>query len=130
MEKREVVKVFRAIAAAIEGLTEAELEQLILGNGRLVFTPNKKSKQNGGSDSVDTSEVWRKLNDCKDRDEARQVLSSVRSKGVLTNIARRHKIHVTKQDRREDIEKKLIEFVVGRKLRSQAIETLNLKGGC
>jgi DNA-binding TFAR19-related protein (PDSD5 family) len=73
--------------------------------------------------------VWQKLNDCKDRDVARQVLSSIARRDALASFARMQKIHVTKQDRREDIENKLIEFVIGGKLRTQAIQTLNLKGG-
>ena len=129
MQKHTLAKVLRAIVAAIDGLDEAEVDQLIAGKGRLTFTATEKPRKNSSTLSGDSAAVWQKLNDCKDRDGARQVLSSVASRDALASFARVQKIHVTKQDRREDIENKLIEFVVGGKLRTRAIQTLNLKGG-
>jgi hypothetical protein len=41
----------------------------------------------------------------------------VPNKDTLTAIAKSLKVHVVKYDRREDIENKLIEFVIGAKLR-------------
>ena len=79
--------------------------------------------------SNDTEEVWQKLNECNDRDEARQILSTIVNRNTLASLAKNLKIHVTKHDKREDIENKLIESVIGGKLRTEAIQTLNLGGG-
>lgn len=129
MQKHELAKVLRGIAAAIDSLDQEEVDQFIAGKGRLTFTATDKPKKNFSTVWDDSGAVWQKLNDCKDRDEARQVLSSIARRDALASFAKMQKIHVTKQDRREDIENKLIEFVIGGKLRTQAIQTLNLKGG-
>lgn len=128
-QKHTLTKAIHAIAKAIDGLDQEEVDQLVAGKGRLTFTRNEKPRRNESNVSDDTSAVWQKLNDCKDRNEARLVLSSVTRKDALTSFARMQKIHVTKQDRREDIENKLIEFVIGGKLRTEAIRSLDLNGG-
>jgi hypothetical protein len=46
----------------------------------------------------------------------------------LAAFARLLKVHVVKHDRRDDIESKIVEFVIGGKLRTEAIRSLNLKG--
>ena len=129
IQKHELAKVLHGIAAAIDSLDQEEVNQLIAGKGRLTFTPTSKPRKNDNIVSDDSGAVWQKLNDCKDRDEARQVLSSIPRRDALAVFAKTQKIHVTKQDKREDIENKLIEFVIGGKLRTAAIQTLNLKGG-
>ena len=129
MQKQVLAKILRGIAAAIDNLDQEEVNQLIAGKGRLTFMPTGKPRKNDNTVSDDSGAVWQKLNDCKDRDEARQVLSSIARRDALASFAKRQKIHVTKQDKREDIENKVIEFVIGGKLRTEAIQTLNLKGG-
>jgi hypothetical protein len=129
MQKQALARVLRAIAAAIDSLDQEEVDQLIAGKGRLTVTPTDKPRKNDSIASDDSRALWQKLNDCKDRNEARQVLSPIARRDALASFAKMHKIHVTKQDRREDIENKLIEFVIGGKLRTEAIQTLNLKSG-
>ncbi len=129
MQKHLLVKVLRAITAAIDNLDQEELEQLIAGKGKLTFNLTEKSKKVGGSSLGDAQEVWQRLNQCKDRDEARQVLGAIPNRDALASFAKAQKIHVEKHDRREDIENKLIEFVIGGRLRTEAIQTLNLKAG-
>ncbi|MGE0822353.1 MAG: hypothetical protein AB7G75_24040 [Candidatus Binatia bacterium] len=129
IQKTTLAKALRAIAVAIEGLTEEEVEQLIAGKGKLTFTVSEKPKQPDSSPSNDTQVIGEKLNNCKDRDEARRVLSQITNKDALASLAKLQKIHVAKHDRREDIENKLIEFVIGGRLRTEAIQTLNLRSG-
>jgi hypothetical protein len=94
----------------------------------LRFVANDKTQEKTSSPTVIVDLVER-LNMCKDRDEARRILLEVTNKESLSSLARSQKIHVAKHDRREDIENKIIEFVIGGKLRSEAIQTLNMKGG-
>lgn len=129
IQKNALAKVLRTLATTIEGMGEEEVELLLAGKGKLTFTPSEKPKNQQVEPSADHAALMSKLNDCKDRDEARQVLQSVATKEALTSLAKAQKLHVTKNDRREDIENKIIEFVIGAKLRTEAIQTLNLKGG-
>ena len=129
IQKSALAKVLRIVATTIEGMTERDMELLLAGKGRLTFTPSEKPKNVHTEPSADHAELMTRLNDCRDRDAARQVLLSVPTKDALMSLAKAQKLYVAKNDRREDIENKIIEFVIGAKLRTEAIQTLNLKGG-
>lgn len=131
MKKKNIIsKLFRLFASLIENLSDEEIDNLLSDKGILVYksVSNHKAEQKAPS-SLDKEEILKKLNECKDREEARSVLSNIPNKEILTAIAKSLKVHVVKYDRREDIENKLIEFVIGAKLRTEAIHSLNMKGG-
>ncbi|MFZ3037416.1 MAG: hypothetical protein WA112_09125 [Rugosibacter sp.] len=129
IQKNALAKVLRTLAATIEGMADKDVELLLSGKGKLTFTSSEKPKNAHVEPSVDHASLMTRLNDCKDRDEARQVLLSVATKDALMSLAKGQKLYIAKNDRREDIENKIIEFVIGAKLRTEAIQTLNLKGG-
>jgi len=129
IKKNALAKALRILATTIESLREEEVELLLEGKGKLTFAPSEKPKVVQVEQSVDHAELMTRLNECKDRDEARKVLLSVTTKDALTSLAKSQKLYITKNDRREDIESKIIEFVIGAKLRTEAIQTLNLKSG-
>jgi hypothetical protein len=122
-------KLIRIIFSMIENLEEEQIEQLLDGNAKLSFGEIKKSKVDQFEFSGAYSEILSKLNACDDRTMARGILSMISSRDTLASFARSLKIHVVKADRREDIETKIIEFIIGGRLRNEAIRTLNLKGG-
>jgi hypothetical protein len=128
-QKHIIAKILREIAVVIDSLDQETVDQLMAGKVRLTITPTDKPRKKDNALSNDSEALWQKLNECNDRDEARQILGSIPRRDALASFAKAQKIHVTKQDRREDIENKLIEFVIGGKLRTEAIQTLNLKGG-
>jgi len=127
--KSDLARALRILVAAIESMGEDEIDLLLSGKGKLTLSVAEKSKNIPAEPSVAHAAIMNRLNDCKDREEARQVLSSVATKDDLTSLAKAQKLYVTKNDRREEIENKIIEFVIGAKLRTEAIQTLNLKGG-
>jgi hypothetical protein len=128
-QKGTLAKLFRLFAATIDNLDEHQIDQLIAGKAKLTFTPANKGKELSTAPPIDLAIVLAKLNDCKDRAEAREILSTIVGRDAIESIARTLKVHVVKHDRREDIEAKIVEFVIGGKLRTQAIQSLNLKGG-
>lgn len=128
MNKSALPKTLRVIAAALEALDQQELDALVAGKGKLVFVVSEKTQEKSETQTLDVEAVVEHLNICKDREEARRILSDITNKESLSLLARSQKIHVAKHDRREDIENKIIEFVIGGKLRSEAIQTLNMKG--
>lgn len=129
IQKNALVKILRVLATTIEGMAGEDVELLLAGKGKLTFTPAENPKNANVEPSADHVALMSRLNDCKDRDEARQVLLLVATKDALISLAKGQKLYVAKNDRREDIENKIIEFVIGAKLRTEAIQTLNLKGG-
>lgn len=120
----------RVVAGLFEELNENQIDDILSGKGRLVYELQSRTLTEREPRLLNNFEdIINRLSNCKDREEAREILSSVPNKKTLTAIAKSQKIHVVKNDRREDIEDKLIEFIIGAKLRTEAIHSLNLKGG-
>jgi len=129
-QKNIFSKLFRVIATVIENLNDDEIDNLLSGKATLIYQSQSISKDDQKElPKIENEDIVNKLNECKDREEAKVILSEVPNKDTLTAIAKSLKVHVVKYDRREDIENKLIEFVIGAKLRTEAIDSLNMKGG-
>jgi hypothetical protein len=129
IDKSSLIKLLRTLIATIESLDQQQIDDLFAGKAKLAFAPTGKAKETNSAQFIDKNSLLDKLNQCKDRDEARGVLSAIATRDALADFARTLKVHVVKHDRREDIESKIVEFVVGGKLRSEAIRSVNLKGG-
>lgn len=128
-QKTALVKTLRALASAIDNLDEEELDLLVAGKTKIVILPTDKPKGSASISTLDQTELVSRLSACSDREQARAILLEVTNKDVLVAFAKTQKIYVAKHDRRDDIENKIIEFIVGAKLRTEAIQTLNMKGG-
>jgi phenylalanyl-tRNA synthetase alpha subunit len=131
-EKNKYSKILRAIAGLLDELSETQIDNILSGKGQLIYEPRSSSlldKEKETKKLTNFEDIIKQLGDCKNREEAKAILSSIPNKETLTAIAKTQKIHVIKNDRREDIENKLIEFTIGAKLRTEAIHSLNLKGG-
>jgi hypothetical protein len=129
IDKCSLIKLLRTLIATIESLDQQQIDELFAGKAKLAFTPAGRAKETNSKQFVNKSRILDKFNQCEDRDEARRVLSEITTRHALADFARTLKVHVVKHDRREDIESKIIEFVIGGKLRNEAIRSLNLKGG-
>lgn len=134
--KRQAVLMLRRLLEAVENMSESDLDHLVTSTDRLKLTVTQPARaktriSEGSKMSVD--EMWTlisELQNCKTRDEAREILHRDRRaplKENLTRVARLLKVHVNKHDRREALEDKIVESVIGVKLRSDAIRELNLK---
>jgi hypothetical protein len=128
-DKSTLVRLLRIITSTIESLDQEQTDKLIAGKGKLIFADSVTAREPTSSPPIDQGSILATLDTCKDREEARQVLSAITNRDALAALARTLKVHVVKHDRREDIESKIIEFVIGGKLRTEAIQSLNLKGG-
>jgi hypothetical protein len=129
MPKSTITKALRAIASALDDLEQHELDALAAGRGRLIFVPSDKPQGKSDSPNFDVQAIVGSLNQCENREDAQRLLAGVESKDRLVAIAKALKVHVVKHDRREDIENKVIAFAIGSKLRTEAIQSLNLRGG-
>ena len=122
-------RMLREIATTLDGLDPDEIEAIVVGKGRLVFEPIESGSAKARLSSFDVHAIVEKLNLCEDRETAQRLLAEVESKDRLVAVAKVLKVHVVKHDRREDVEQKLIAFAIGGKLRTEAIQSLNLRGG-
>lgn len=130
IDKTNSSKLLRIIASMLDDISDKELEKLLSGESKLISVPVTDQKiKKESAQPPETDNIVRDLNESQSREEAREILSRVSNKESLTTIARSQKLHITKQDRREDIENKIVEFFIGAKLRTDAIKTLNMQGG-
>lgn len=129
IDARHLTKLLRIFVATIESLDQQQFDLLIAGKARLTLTPHRRSKEAGVTPPIDHTSILERLNDTKDRVEARRILGEIGTRDELERFARALKVHVVKHDRRDDIEAKVIEFVIGGRLRTEAIKSLNLRGG-
>jgi len=133
--KREITRLLRVLAETLEDMTIGEYDQLLDGRGRLKFSAfDKKGKERSKGSSKATFEELQTLGDqlreTKTREEARELLRKdprTPRKDNLEQLARLLKVHVNKHDTRATVEDKIVESVIGVKLRSEAIQGLNLK---
>lgn len=128
ISKNTLVKIIRTIATEIADLDQDELEKLIDGDRELSSIESKNTDVTQHNHSIEIEPILQRLNQCNNRDEARQILHETKNKNTLTLLAKNQSIHIAKHDKREDIENKIIEFIIGSKLRTDAIKTLNLNG--
>jgi hypothetical protein len=128
MLKSTLSKALRAIVPAVEALDQRQLDALLSGKGKLVFVENEKVQKTTEIKTPDVGLVVARLDKCKSREEARSVLTEITNKEALSSIASSLNIPILKSDRRLVLENKIVEFTVGAKLRSEAIQTLNMNG--
>ena len=129
MTKSEISRVLRAVSALLDELSQAELEALSAGRGRLHFVFNDAEHRVKPQHSEGIGAMVADLAKCTSREEAQRVLGAVESKDRLISLAKAMKVHTVKNDRREDVESKIINFAIGGRLRSEALSSLNLGSG-
>lgn len=129
MAKSGTPKLLRALATALDDLSQSEIDLLLAGKGRLVYLPEAADEKKSDAQEHDVAALIAKLSACNSREEAQRLLVEVETKDRLIAVARAMKVHTVKNDRREDIESKIIAFAIGGRLRSEAINTLNLGSG-
>jgi hypothetical protein len=136
--KREAASLLYSLARALEEMSEADFQRLLNGSGFLKFATlspkrnKRKTSETSRMSAVELRTLIQRLQQCQSRDEVRQYLHEdprAPLKDNLEQLTKLVNVHVNKHDRREAIEDKIVESVVGVKLRSEAILGLNLKGG-
>lgn len=130
--KREIAALFSALVDTLNGMSDEEFAMLLRREGKLQFAPNGRQRQGkakGLENSPDIKKVAERLLTVTTREAAQEILTSSPKSGrkiYLTKVARMLGVHVTKQDNIDRIAEKLVESVVGSKIRSDAIRTLPL----
>jgi len=126
-------RLLKILASVLEKLTDEEIRGLLEGELNLVpETKTKKQTSKRPSPAVDESAVTvveERLSACGSREEGRKILSSLKlKKALLLKIAEGQGISVRKGDTVSVISDAIIEFLIGSRLRSNAFETIDLRG--
>ncbi len=128
--KQTIAKLLSAFAETLNSMDDREFDLFIEGKAKLQLVENHKPRAKsvtGGGDAEFVAELSRKLNDAESREEAERLIASVkhpRRRNLLVLLANACNVDVGAKDNIAIIERKLIENVVGAKLRSQAIQNV------
>ena len=140
MSRIEISNLMKAIARALNELDELQYQQLLEGKGRIKFVglgeaeKRQRSKQKRADKiSLTDSEIQSlatELRKCKTREEALGLLDKDGREILresLVRLARLLQVYVTKSDRNRTIKDKIVESIVGVRLRTEAIRSLEFK---
>jgi hypothetical protein len=119
------VGLMRHIAKELQALTPEQRLAIADGSAKLklvVEAPPPK-KETAVATSVKAVELQAKLEECKSRDEARAILGELKmSKKELQRVSRELDLPVPRDDDIERLVDRIVESVVGFRLRSMAIQ--------
>ena len=126
--KQTITKLLIAFADAMNSMDEREFDLLIAGKAKLRLVedrPHRKAKpvEDMRIDKA-VSDMAERLREIDSREDAETLMASIdvpRKKNFLLMLSRNCGVNVGSKDNIPRIEQKLIEHVVGSKLRSEAI---------
>lgn len=136
--RSDIGRLLRKCGQFFETVSDDELGRFLDGSLKLVLVAVDEAPRESASreprvtQGQDLERLAELLRSSDSREAAASLLRDdqrVSGKSDLTRLARLLHVHVTKQDKRETIEEKIVEAVIGVRLRSEAIHGLNLKGG-
>lgn len=140
MSRIEMSNLIKAIARALNELDELQYQQLLEGKGRIKFIglgeteKRERSKQKRANKiSLTDSEIQslaKELRECKTREEALKLLDKDGREILresLVRLAKLLQVYVTKSDKNKIIKDKIVESMVGVRLRTEAIRSLEFK---
>ena len=120
-----MVGFLRQVAKDLQALTPEQRTALIDGSAklRLLVESTSAKKENAVAPSHKTNELRENLEGCKSRDEARAILKGLKlPKRELQRISRELDLPVPRDDDSERLVDRIVESVVGFRLRSMAIQ--------
>jgi len=140
MSRIEMSNLIKAIARALNELDELQYQQLLEGKGRIKFIglggreKGERSKQKRSNKiSLTDSEIQSlatELRECKTREEALKLVDKDGREILresLVRLAKPLQVYVTKSDNNNIIKDKIVESIVGVRLRTEAIRGLKFK---
>lgn len=135
--KRDLTDILEIIIELLDNISDKQFTKLLKGEGRLVYIEketHKKSKNLKDENVQINDSVYEKLGNkiklCKTREEAFDIMKNeplIKTKNNLLKLSEIMQIYANKKDKRERIEEKIVESLVGSKIRSDAIRNLSLK---
>ncbi|MCY3898811.1 MAG: hypothetical protein OXF86_09590 [Caldilineaceae bacterium] len=129
--KANLAKFLIAVADALNSMDSREFELLLDGKAKLRIAENRKTEKRILDDSnlnKAVNELAERLKNADSRGAAKRVIASIshsRKREFLVLLAEACDIRVMSKDTIGTIEQKLIESVVGSKLRSKAIRKVD-----
>lgn len=128
MENQRIAHLLRHIADVIEKGTDTEIDTLVETLGTIRRRKKDPEKVSNGSRSlqkVDEAELHRvidEITNSESREAGSAALDRYRfTRNELVRLAKVRSVHVTKEDKVQQIKEKIIESTIGIRLRSLAV---------
>lgn len=123
------VQLLKIVFDFLDSLSEEQLKMLIAKKARLDFIAEKPIKKETKSIQICVDEICGKLEKISTREEAIGYITSLSLlKSELKAIAKKYDIPIGSKDTNNQIVDKIIENIVGSRLRFDALLNTNLKG--
>ena len=128
--RQTIAKLLAAFADTLNSMDDSEFGLFIEGKAKLRLVEQQKNRRKPGDDNRLTqaiAELSQKLKEAESRADAESLIASIeypRRKEFLLGLAGACGVSVGSKDSIAEIERKLIENIVGTKLRSQAIKNV------
>lgn len=121
-------RALRRLAAFLDDMSDEDFDGFLKGTLTIELVPRTRDGKEPAT-SADDNSLAAALRSTTTRQEGLDLLRSrKRSRAELAQLARQLQVHVDKNDKVELLEEKIIENVIGARLRSGAIQGINLKG--
>ena len=132
--KDNFLSLLKVLTVSFASLSDDQYEKLLSGQARLVYQELSKSpgkaKSKNLPDDKEINEHINRLTLFSSREEAQAYLKATKlTRAGLGEIASQLRVHLLKSDKKEQMINKIVEAVVGARLRSEAIRDTDLKGG-
>lgn len=122
------VQLLKIVFDFLDQLPEEQLALLIEKKARLKLETEKNPSKGSRTAEFDVEEVCKRLECCSTREEAMQYMTEVSlSRAGLKAVAKKYNIPLGSKDRSNQIAEKIIENVVGSRLRFDALLNTDLK---
>ena len=118
-----------AFTEVVNKMTNEELDMLMKGEGSLKFAARNQRVKTAKLkyNVIDVGDIAKKLSNATNLEEAMEVLATIPKSGrrkYLAELATTFRVYITKRDTISSIEEKIIESVVGARMRSEAMLSL------
>ncbi|NQZ33361.1 MAG: hypothetical protein HRU06_18995 [Oceanospirillaceae bacterium] len=124
MKSNDYADFLNILTKKVRALSEEDIRRVLLGENELILSVAEKKSANSNKITpveIDVEKILGSLNEAKDRDTALDLLSSI-NKTSLEQVARALDIAIQRTDKIDTLRRKIVEYTVGARLRSSAIQ--------
>lgn len=129
---KDVIRDIKYILNVLDGFTEEELESLVNNEARLAIIYNDSSEKHNkeekkkNSNEINLLSIIETIDEIATTEEAHKYLDSLKlTKRDLKEIAAHYKISVTTRDTNSILKKKIVDGVIGSKIKFQTLLDTN-----
>ena len=128
MTKKDEIKLIKIVADILDELSEEQLTAILEKKARLKFEFTTIQKTDDTVDEL-SDDFYTQFEMCQSRESAQRIFDTSNfQKSTLKSIAKHYSVPVGSKDRNQQIVSKIIETVIGSKIKYDTLLNTNLGG--